>query len=78
MALSKVQKLKMCIDCTENFYNGNNPYDVKECWNLSKAKVVMKKRVHIDHMPPWKQSPIKVLNCRHEKGYVFVGPNQEY
>ena len=78
MAKSKADKLKMCIGCKDNFYNGNNPLGVKECWCLPKAKVVMKKKVHINHVPPWKQAPIKVLSCRHEKGYVFVGPNQEY
>jgi len=76
MALSKRDKLKMCIGCRDNFYNGNNSLGIKECWLLGKAKVVKKKRVSMSQRPPWTQAAIRVLNCRHEKGYVFVGPKQ--
>ena len=78
MALSKVEKLRMCNGCEENFYNGHNPYGIKECWNLKSAKVVKKKKVHIDQVPPWEQKPIKVLSCYHQKRFVFVGAKQRY
>lgn len=76
--MSKQDKLKMCSGCRDNFYNGNNNLGVKECWKLSSAKPVMKKMVLISQVPPWKQAPIKVLNCYHQQGYVFVGPKDEY
>jgi len=77
--LNKQEKRKLyCGGCEDNFYNGNNSYGIKECWNLESAKVVMKKEVHIDQVPPWKQKPIKTLSCYHRRRYVYVGPNQEY
>lgn len=74
----KAEKLKMCRGCENNFYNGNNPYGVKECWLLKSAKVVSKKQVSINDRPPWKQEPIKVLSCRKVKGFVFVDAKREY
>jgi len=70
--MSKDEKRKHCAGCEQNFYNGNNPYGVKECWNLNDAKMVSKKKVYIDQRPPWTQPPTKVLSCFQQKGYVFV------
>jgi hypothetical protein len=77
MALSKEEKLKYCVGCHSNFYNGNNPYGIEECWSLSGAKLVLKKKVPLSQTPPWKQPPIKVLDCCKYDGYVLVGPNQD-
>ena len=72
------EKKKHCIGCTENFYNGNNPYGINECWCLKSARLILRKRVGTWQRPPWTQKPVKVLSCRREKGYVFVGKNQTY
>ena len=74
--MTKQQKLSMCAGCRQNFYNGNTPMGIKECWNLSSARVVKKKKVGIWQRPPWEQEPIKVLSCRTEQGYVFVDAKQ--
>ena len=71
-------KLKYCRGCRNDFYNGNNNLGVKRCWSFDKAKVVWKKRVHINHVPPWKQKATRVLDCYHAQGYSFVGPTREY
>lgn len=68
---------KHCVGCRSNFYNSNNPYDIKECWHLKGAKLVKKKMVGINQRPPWTQGAIKVPSCYNKNGYVFVGPNQE-
>ena len=78
MALSKSEKLCYCSGCHSDFYNGNNPMGIKECWSLSAAKLVLKKKVPLSQDPPWKQSPIKVLDCCRYDGYVLVGPKEEY
>lgn len=70
------KKRKYCVRCTENFYNGYNNMGVKECWFLKSAKVIWRKRVSIHQRPPWDQKAIRVLNCQHERDYVFVGPKQ--
>ena len=69
---------KHCIGCENNFYNGNNPYGIKECWSLKTAKLIMRKQVNINQVPPWKQEPTKVLSCYHKKGYVFINGDREY
>ena len=29
--MTKSEKLKHCVGCRDNFYNGNNPYGITEC-----------------------------------------------
>ncbi len=67
-----IDKKKYCSECENNFYNGNNPFGIKECWSFKNSKIVWKKKVSINQVPPWNQKPIRVLNCYREKGYVFV------
>lgn len=74
--MTKQEKLKMCVGCKDNFYNGNNDLGVKECWGLASARKVLKRRVGMWERPPWTSEPELILSCRKEKGYVFVGKNQ--
>lgn len=60
-----------CIGCEDNFYNGNNPYEIQECWHFKDAKFVFKKAVPLDQVPPHKQKLERFLNCYKKKGYVF-------
>ena len=76
--MTKSEKLKHCAGCEQDFYNGKNPYEVKECWSLGKAKLVSRKKIHINQVPPWKQKPIKVLSCYRQREYVFWAPDKEY
>lgn len=69
--LSKQEKLKHCVGCSNNFYNGNNNYGIKECWNLKDAELVSRKEVHINQRPPWTQKPEKFLNCYCRRGYAY-------
>lgn len=74
--MTKAEKLKHCDGCNENFYNGNNPLGVQECWSLETAKLIWRKRVPMDQRPPWTQKARRYFACRREKGAVFVGPDQ--
>jgi len=76
--MTKNEKLKYCAGCRDDFYNGNNDMEIKECWNLQSAKLVLRKEVHIDQRPPWKQKPIKVLSCYRKPRYVYVEPSAEH
>lgn len=76
--MTKEEKLKKCVGCEQDFYNGRNPYEIKECWNLKKARLVSRKKISLSQVPPWKQKPIKVLSCYQQKGYVFWAPDREY
>lgn len=69
-------KKKYCNGCEDDFYNNKNPLEIKECWHLESAKLIFKKKVGIDEVPPWNMKPIKVLSCYRQKGYVFVDKNK--
>ena len=46
MSLTKmVKSKKYCLGCSDNFYNGNNPYGIKKCWHFETAKVVTRYKV---------------------------------
>ncbi len=73
----KTSKVKLCLGCADDFYNGNNNLGVKECWNLKSSKVVRLKLVGINDTPPWVHQPILVtLSCHKKRGYVLVEPTR--
>ena len=63
---------KHCAGCRNNFYNGHNNLNVKACFSLKGAKLVMKKEVHIDQVPPWNQKAKMLPSCYHADGYIYV------
>lgn len=68
-----------CIGCRDNFYNGNNQYGIQCCWNMGSARLVRRKRVHINDIPPWRWQPVyTVPDCFRMAGYVHVRPTQEH
>ena len=74
--MTKREKLRHCAGCEQNFYNGNNPLGVQECWSLDGAKLIWRKEVHIDQRPPWNQKARMFMSCFQRRRYVFVGPKQ--
>ncbi len=68
----------LCSGCTENFYNGNNSLGVTQCWNFKSARVILRKQVHINYVPPWNQDADYFLSCRRVRGYVFVGKDEKH
>jgi hypothetical protein len=67
---------KHCSGCRDNFYNGNNDLGVSQCWSLKDAKLIMRKEVHIDQVPPWNQKAKMLPNCYHREQFVYVRPDQ--
>lgn len=58
---SKHEKLKYCIGCRDNFYNGNNPYGIKECWLLKSARLKWREiYLRLEDIRPTR---IKTLSC---------------
>ena len=70
--LTKEEKLSYCSGCEDNFYNGNNNLNVKECWLLKTMKIIKRKKIHINQVPPWNQEAEDYSSCYKQKGYVFV------
>jgi hypothetical protein len=67
-------KQKYCSGCRNNFYNGNNDLGVSKCWSLANAKVVWRKFVHVDQVPPWNNKPERTLSCHSRPRFVSVDP----
>lgn len=65
-----------CKGCEDNFYNGNNPFNIEECWHFPKAIIIMRKEVSVDQCPPWTQKPKLFPSCYTKKRYVYVDPNR--
>jgi hypothetical protein len=55
---------KHCSGCRNNFYNGNNPLGVKECWSLKDAKLVSRIGLGFWENPPYKgKKKVRVPDC---------------
>jgi hypothetical protein len=65
-----------CSGCREDYYNYGGTSSSGECWSLKSAKLIMRKKVHINDAPPWNQKAQKFPNCYRKPQYVFVGPDQ--
>lgn len=61
-----------CAGCEDNFYNGNNSLGVTKCWSRDTAKLIRRKKVCMNDVPPWTWKPDKFFSCYHQKGYVFI------
>ena len=66
----------LCSGCYNDSYN-HGLGGSKECWSFESAKVVKRKKVHIDQVPPWEQEAIEVLDCRTERRFVFVDADKD-
>lgn len=66
-----------CEGCENNFYNGNNPLGVKECWSYPSAKLMRRKEVHVDQIPPWTQEAKVLPSCYTRRRFVYVKPDQD-
>ena len=71
-----VMEKSKCDGCYNDEYN-RGLGGAKQCWSLEDAKIVWRKRVHINQMPPWKQKAERYPSCYRVQQYVFVKPNQE-
>ncbi len=66
-----------CIGCTDDFYNGNNPLGVKECWLLAKAELAPRILIPIDLAPPYKHLKVEQLpKCYKKQRYDSVSPDR--
>lgn len=74
----KRQLLQYCMGCEDDFYNEHNDLGVKECWNLRRVKLIFRKEVHINDVPPWNHTPRLRPHCYHKKQYVYVGADQTH
>ena len=67
---------KYCSGCDNNFYNGNNPYGVTQCWSVPTATLVFGKLVSIDQPDPEaylrRAKSVRRPHCYRPKRVLFV------
>lgn len=74
--MKPLKRKSMCLDCTDNFYNGLNPQGIKECWNYKDAKIIKRKQIHIYDSPPWNHEAQYHMSCKRVKDHVFIDKDQ--
>lgn len=70
-----------CRGCEDDFYNhrAQPGFDgATECWCFKTAKLILRKEVSINHVPPWTQKAELLPSCFHKKRYVYVAPEREF
>ena len=71
---------KHCAGCTENFYNGNNPYGIAVCWHLRDAK--LRDRFQLSTSTPMNirraYVPMRKPGCYRAKGAVMLDKIPSY
>ena len=59
-----------CEQCYNDLYNhGFN--GAKECWLFKTAKLIMRKEIHIDQIPPYKQRAEFFPDCYYKQKYYY-------
>lgn len=66
---------KHCVGCYNDDYN-HGLGGAEECWFFKDAKLVKKKKVGMNDVPPWNHKPIRVPNCYRQTGYWFVNADR--
>lgn len=67
---------KHCVGCRNDFYNGRQNVGGNTCWNLKDAKLIMRKEVHINQVPPWTQKAQLLPHCYHKEQFVYLEPDR--
>ena len=69
--------IKHCAGCRNDFYNGRQNVTGNTCWSLAEAKLIMRKEVHINQVPPWKQAARQLPDCYSKPQFVYVSADRE-
>jgi len=60
-----------CVGCYNNVYN-NGCGGSQQCWSLKTAKLILRKEVHVDQVPPWTQKAKRFPSCYRRPRYVYM------
>lgn len=66
-----------CAGCYNDDYN-HGLGGAKECWHFKDAKIILRKEVNVNQVPPWNQEAREFPSCYTRRGYVYVKPDQTY
>jgi hypothetical protein len=68
-----------CAGCYNDDYN-HGLGGATECWSYSGAKLISRKPVSIDDVPPWNRfqhTPVLMPNCYQQPRMIYVDPERE-
>jgi hypothetical protein len=68
---------KHCSGCRNDFYNGRQNVTGNMCWSLEDAKLIMRKEVHINQVPPWNQKAQLIPSCYSRPQFVYVAADRK-
>jgi hypothetical protein len=68
--------MKHCAGCRDDFYNGRQNVGGTTCWSLADAKLIMRKAVHMNQVPPWNQAPQELPSCYRRDSFIYVAPDR--
>lgn len=74
--MTDAEKLKHCSGCHDDFYNLPGNSSEGRCWMLDQMKLIQRKEVSIDQVPPWYQKARLFPNCYHKPRFVYVTPDR--
>lgn len=61
----------LCSECYCDDYN-HGLGGAKVCFRYKDAKVILRKKVHINQVPPWTQKPEWRMSCYNKPQWYFV------
>jgi hypothetical protein len=64
-----------CQGCHNDIYN-HDAGGAKECWSFKTAKLILRREVHMDDLPPHKQKPNKFPDCYRKPHYFYMDPSR--
>jgi hypothetical protein len=71
--MTDVMTKQRCVGCYNDDYNHGHG-GAKECWSFATARLVLRRRVHRDELPPWTAKPEVLPSCYTQREYQFVSP----
>jgi len=70
--MAKEKSKKMCAGCYNDHYNKPGNSIDGECWLFANAKVIPRKKVHVNQAPPWTWPAVPTMTCYRVPQYVFI------
>lgn len=68
----RIEKLKLCAGCRNDYYNRGGHSTTGECWSLAMAEPVERTRVGTWQRPPYDWTPVETLSCHRPEGSVWI------
>lgn len=76
--MTEREKLTHCDGCHNDHYNQPGNSTTGRCWSLPTMKLILRKPVHINDVPPWLNKSKLMPDCYRKPQWVFVKPGVSF